>query len=254
VLTNNLTHDSTRTLGKVSVPAPRPDSLAVSGLMVYRDTPLAHVRAGVPFTLAGVRFDPRGEQAVEIHAGEQLPLVYQIWLPQSDLKASAPSTQVASSPKMIHVHYLMGQVNQAAVGQNRINQDEELEVKNFDRARNLLNGHTLSTAELAPGTYRLVVTLDESGSPQPAYATMIVRIIPSEIPVMMWSAYSSDQQHPASLDDLYRGLAAEAQGDNPAAAACYRRVLALHPGLKDAQLRLDALTQTVSRSVPHGGH
>lgn len=254
VLTNNLTHDSTRTLGKVTVPAPRPDNLGVSGLMVYRDTPLAHVRAGVPFTLAGVRFDPRGEQTVEIHAGEQLPLVYQIWLPQREPKALTPSTGVASSPKVIHVHYLMGQVNQSAVGQNRVNEDEELEVKNFDRAGNLLNGHTLNTAELATGTYRLVVTLSESGSPQPAYATMIVRILPSETPVMMWSAYSSDNQHPASLDDLYRGLAADAQGDIPEAEACYKRVLVLHPGLKDAQLRLDALSRTVSQRIPDARH
>jgi len=98
------------------------------------------------------------------------------------------------------------------------------------------------------------VTLSESGSPQPAYATMIVRILPSETPVMMWSAYSSDNQHPASLDDLYRGLAADAQGDIPEAEACYKRVLVLHPGLKDAQLRLDALSRTVSQRIPDARH
>jgi hypothetical protein len=72
---------------------------------------------------------------------------------------------------------------------------------------------------------------------------MTVRVVPSQVQVDMWTAYSDDQRHPLWQDDLLRGIAAEAQKDNVEAAAAYRRVLALNPNSADAQKRLNALNQ-----------
>ena len=250
VLTNNITRNSTRTLGKVSVPAPQPDNVAVSGLMVYRDSPIQGGGAQLPFTLAGLRFSPRGEQTVEIHAGEKLPLAYQIWLPTRDYASATPA--VGGTPKTVHIHYILGRVTEAVGTKNRVDEDEDVEVKNFDAAGNLANGHMLDTTSLPGGTYRLVVTVTEPGSSHAAYASMAVKIVPSEIPVAMWSAYSSQQQHPLWQDDLLRGLAAEAQGDKAEAAACYRRVLATHPDVTDAQDHLKAVSKLLDQHDPVG--
>ena len=108
----------------------------------------------------------------------------------------------------------------------------------------------LDTTALAQGTYRLVVRATESGSPHSAFATMTVKVVSTPEATDMWSAYSDDQQYPQWQDDLLRGLAAEAQNDNPAALAAYRRSLALKPGSVEVKSRLDLLTQRLARQEP----
>jgi GWxTD domain-containing protein len=237
VLTNNITHDSTRTSAKISVPSRQADAIAMSGLIVYGGRALQTSRPQLPFTLAGLRFPPRGEQVVEIHAGERLPLVFQLWLPQT-----APATTPAA-PASVHLHYTLGSVASSSADASRIEEDQDAPATDADHAGNLVTGKTLDTTNLRPGTYRLVVRATASGSPHSAFATMTVRVVPSQVQVDMWTAYSDDQRHPLWQDDLLRGIAAEAQKDNVEAAAAYRRVLALNPNSADAQKRLNALNQ-----------
>jgi GWxTD domain-containing protein len=245
VLTNNITHDSTRTSAKISVPSRQADAIAMSGLIVYAGRALQMSKPQLPFTLAGLRFPPRGEQVVELHAGERLPLVFQLWLPQT-----GPATTPAIH-NSIHLHYVLGSVASSSADASRIEEDQDAPATDADHAGNLVTGKTLDTTNLRPGTYRLVVRATETGSPHSAFATMTVKVVPSQVPVDMWTAYSDDQRHPLWQDDLLRGIAAEAQKDDVEAASAYRRVLALNPSSADAQKRLNALTQKVAQHSPN---
>lgn len=246
VLTNQLTHDSTRASTRVSVPAQQPESLNMSALMVYRGKPLQTLQDQLPFTLSGLRFAPRGQQMVEVHAGERLPLVFQLWLPPT----SATAIPAGGKVPIIHMHYTLGSVALSGGGQGRIDEDQEVQASDVDSVGNLVTGKSFDTSDLATGSYRLVVRATESGSPHSAYATMTVKVVSSQEPTEMWSAFSADQDHPRWQDDLLRGLAAEAQKDDQGAAAAYRRALALKPGSAEVQTRLDLLTQRLARQEP----
>ena len=248
VLTNNLTHASSRTSSRVSVPSVTSDAIAISGLMAYRGRPLQTPREQLPFTVAGLRFAPRGEQQVELHAGESLPLVYQLWLPQREKIVASPVA--AGTQQTVHLHYTLGTVALSGGDPDRIEEDQDVPVTDVDRAGNLVNGHSLDTMNLQQGTYRLVVRATESGSAHSAYATMTIKIVPALIPVEMWTAFGDEQQHPLWQDDLLRGLAAEAMENDLEATACYRRVLAAKPDVVDAQNRLDALTKKATSRAP----
>jgi hypothetical protein len=176
-----------------------------------------------------------GPGTVQLHAGERLPLVYQIWFP-----ASEAQTKPVEPAKRVHVHYLIGSVGSSA-GVTPLEEDEEVEVKNLDTAGNLLTGHTLDTSQLTQGAYRLVVKVTEPGTPRAAYATMTVKVFSGDVPVAMWSAYGDEGAHPAWQQDLLRGIAAESEGDAKEAEQCYRRALSANADATDARTRLNAL-------------
>lgn len=249
-LTNDIAHDSTRASQKIIVPAKQPNNVGISGLMAYRDRPLQTPREQLPFTMAGLRFPPRGEQTVELHPGENLPLVYQLWLPQQDL----PKTLLAKNakPQTIHVHYTLGTVSASSGDPNRIDEDQEVSTSDADSGGNLVTGRTLDTTSLQQGIYRLVVRVTDPSSPQSAYAAMTIKIISPQSPVEMWTAFGDEKTHPGWQDDLLRGIAAEALNDVQEASACYRRVLAAKPDAVDAQNHLDALNRKIAQHTPGG--
>jgi GWxTD domain-containing protein len=237
-LTNNLTHEGTRATRKVTVPSVHPDSVGISDLVAYTSpSPVADPGGLAPFSVSKLRFTPRGPQAVQIHAGDKLPIMYQIWFPQSDLKGQAPTT-----PKLVHVHYLIGSVVNS-VSRSPLEEDEDVEVKNLDAAGNLLTGRTVDTSHLEQGTYRLVAKVTEPGTPRSAFATMTIKVLPAEATIATWTAYGAESTHPEWQEDMERGVAAEALGNNKEAAACYRRALSANPAAVDAQTRLDALAK-----------
>ncbi len=240
-LTNNLTHEATRTRKQITVTGVHPESIGMSDLIAYATPgPVTDPDGQLPFTITKLRFTPRGPQAAQIHIGEKLNLAYQIWFPLADVMG-AP----ASTPKMVHVHYLLGSVAGSA-GRPPLEEDEDVEVKNLDAAGNLLTGRTLDTSKLEQGTYRLVAKVTEPGTPRSAFATMTVKVLPPEATVSMWTAYGPESLHPLWSEDAQRGVAAEAMGNNAEAEACYRRALALKPDATDIQARLDAVIKKES--------
>jgi GWxTD domain-containing protein len=243
VMTNELTRDSARASTRVSVPARQADTIAMSGLMVYRGNALKTSHDQLPFTLAGLRFPPRGEQLVELHPGESLPLVFQLWLPPTN----AAAIPTGAKAPIVHIHYTLGSVALSGAGGGRIDQDQDVLASDVDTVGNLVTGNNLDTTALAQGTYRLVVRATESGSSHSAFATMTIKVVSMPEATEMWSAYSDDQQHPQWQDDLLRGLAAEAQQDNRAALAAYQRALAMKPGSGEVQTRLDLLNKKLAK-------
>ena len=238
VLTNNLTHEGSRIRKTVTVADVHADGVGMSDLVAFTSpSPVADPEGQLPFSMSKLRFTPRGPQTVQIHEGEKLPLAYQIWFPFADLKgADQPA------PKKVHVHYLVGSV---ATGADRsaLEEDEDVEVKNLDAAGDLLTGRTVDTSRLSQGVYRLVAKVTEPGSPRSAFATMTVKVLPSDAPVAMWTAFGPESRHPVWQEDVQRGVAAEALGHSVEAAICYRRALAVKPDNADIQARLNALTK-----------
>jgi GWxTD domain-containing protein len=241
-LTNELTHEASKTRREVKVPAIAPGQIAISDLMAYRQpSPLQDKDGLLPFSIAGLRFTPNGPGAVQIHAGEQLPLVYQIWFPASEAASTRGAQPTPDAPvKRVHVHYLVGSVGSSA-GVTPLEEDEEVEIKNLDAAGNLLTGHTLDTSQLAQGAYRIVVKVTEPGTPRAAYATMTLKVFSGDVPVALWTAYGDEGAHPVWQQDLLRGIAAESEGDMKEAELCYRRALSANADASDARTRLNAL-------------
>ncbi len=248
ILTNEITHESTRASQHVVVPSPQPDSLGVSGLMAYQGRALQTSREQLPFTLAGLRFPPRGEQLIELHQGDKLPLVYQLWLPRP-VQATVGANAKAAA-RTIKVHYTLGSVALSSGDPSRIEGDEDVSTADADDAGNLVSGYTVDTANLRQGTYRLVLRAIDPAAPRAAVASMTVRVLPSEAPVDVWTAFGDDKLHPEWQDNLLRGIAAEALEHPDEATGYYRRVLAAKPDATDAQSHLDALLKKSEHKSP----
>ena len=238
-LTNNLTHEATRASRKVTVPTVHADTIGMSDLVPFAmPSPTADPGGQLPFSVSKLRFNPRGPQIVQIHIGDKLPLMYQLWFPLADLKGADQSTA-----KTVHVHYIVGAINGSASGREPLEENEDVEVKNLDTAGNLLTGRTVDTSRLGQGTYRLVAKVTEAGTPRSAFATLTIKVLPPEVTIPIWTAFGPESSHPAWQEDAQRGVAAEVLGNNAEAAACYHRALAIKPDSTDIQARLQALTK-----------
>jgi GWxTD domain-containing protein len=228
-LTNNLNLQAHRWRNHIEVPAPRPDKLQLSDLLVYKTDSVAPDPVGeLPFNLAGVRFTPQAAQAVSVHSGDRIPLVFQIWLPHT---GNAPTTV-----KTVHLHYMYGSPSS---GSKPIEESsEDVDTANADAAGNLVTGHTVDIGNPAPGSYRVIVQATADSYPTPAFATLTVRVVPPEIPVERWTAHAGEQTPAQAADDLKRGLAAEAQGRDAEAELLYRSALKTAPSQMRAMVRL----------------
>lgn len=239
-LTNNLNLEAQRWRNHIEVPEPRPAKLGLSSLLVFKAKGATADPAGrLPFSLAGVRFAPQAAQTVSIHAGNDVPLVFQIWLPRPDTGASAV--------KKVHLHYLYGSV--AAGGAPLDEFDEDVDASNADADGNLVTGHTMPSADLATGSYQLVVKATADNDPTPAFSTLTVRVVPQETAVDQWTAHSSEQTAQESADDLKRGLAAEALGRNAEAETMYGGALKTDPAQLRAFVRLAAVLSAEGKTA-----
>ena len=220
-LTNNLNQIATRQQVSVTVPEFGSGKLAFSAPLAYASPAAVKDPSGqLPFSIAGLRFTPRGAQNVSIRQGERLPLVFQLWLP--------PDADVPSAPERIHLHYVFGSL--AASHEEASQEDEDVDAGNRDKAGNLLTGHTLDTSALMPGSYKVVVSAKQEGEARAAYATLNLHVVSPADYVETWTAYGPSSAAGEAFDDLKRGQSAEAQGRDLEAAAAFKRALTENPG------------------------
>jgi GWxTD domain-containing protein len=217
-LTNNVNHVATRQHMSVTVPAPKAEGIGMSELLQYA-APMAvpDPTNQLPFSLSKLRFTPRGVQSVYVRAGDKLPLVFQLWLDPRTSDASAAAEKV-------HLHYVFGSVT--ASHDSATEENEDIDASNRDKAGNLVTGHTVNTSNLTVGTYRLVVSATREGSKQPAYAAMTLHVQRVADYDDYWTAYGAAEPGGIALDDLKRGLSAEAQGKDAMAQELYAKSLA----------------------------
>lgn len=197
-LTNNLNLQAHRLSEKVVVPAPASSRLGVSEPVVYAGRPAQVETPSLPFTFSGVRFTPQAIHSVQIHPGDPLSLMFQLWLPKTSDGA------IQKQPVQLHYAFAAGSLTGKPIDES----DETVEAANFDAQGNLLTGHTLHTSNLAVGTYRLIIRATQAGS-APAASSLTVHVVPSDVLTGTWTAYGPPQP---SQDDSKRTLSAKAQG------------------------------------------
>ncbi len=234
-LTNNLDQIATRQHASITVPAPKSHGITISPLLAYMAPAATPDPAGtLPFSVSKLRFTPREAQSVYLRQGERLPLVFQLWLDPC-------AAGCVMSPKF-HLRYVFGAVT--ASHETPAEENEEIESSNRDTAGNLLTGHTVDTSSLTPGSYMLVVRANQDGTQQTATASMNVHIEPSNSHLEAWTAYGPAAPDGQAVDDLKRGLSAEAQGADAEAQSYYTQ--ALSEGLDNLRA-LDKLAALLSR-------
>jgi GWxTD domain-containing protein len=196
-LTNNLTLAAHRTVEPVVVPQPNHAALGISEPVVYSGNPIRDDGSTLPFSASNVRFSPHAVGAVALHAGDRVPVVFQLWLPKD------AAGKFKSAP--IQLHYLYG--SPGSGGKPIDESDETVDPSNADPAGNFVTGHVFQTGAMTGGNYRLVIRAMQEGS-APVYATMTLRVVPAETPVGVWTAYGPARP---DQDEQKRALSAKAQ-------------------------------------------
>jgi hypothetical protein len=234
-LTNNVNKIAIRQSTAVTVPAVVNSGIAISGLLAYsKPAGIPDPKNQLPFSGSHFRFTPLGAQNAYIRQGEHLPLVFQLWLD--------PKTTATATPEKIHLHYVFGSIT--ASHDSATQEDEDVDANNRDQAGNLLTGHTLDTSGLLPGAYKVVVSATREGEHKTAYATLNLHVAPYDNYVDNWTAYGPTDPAGEVVDDLKRGMAAEAQHADDEAQADYQRAVA--QGLGDVRA-LDRLAGLLTR-------
>jgi len=236
-LTNDLNHLAVRQRAEIIVPDPERAGFALSKVVVFSPQPPSHDPDGVlPFSVAGLRFVPKGVQQAALHPGEPLRLLFQVW--------SKPADPATREGHKVNVHYVYGTMQ---AGQQTHQEDEEIDATNFDASGTLLTGRTLPTEGLAAGNYRVVITATDEATQQKAYANLNFHIATDTETTDLWTAYDAvaDSKRGHAIDDYKRGLSAAIQGSNDGAATWFERSLADDPQYIPALTRLvDLLAQS----------
>ncbi len=214
-LTNDLTHTAVRQRVPVTVPDPAQSTWTISNLLAFSSRPPVHdPEATLPFSVAGLRFEPKGVQQVSLHTGEPLRLVFQLWS-----KPAAPATREGHK---IKIHYVLGTME---AGGEAHQEDEEIDAGNFDASGTMVTGHKLSTEDLIAGNYRVVITATDETTQQKAYAAMNLHVVSEAVPTGLWTAYDASEGagRGLAIDDYKRGLSAMMLGQNDNAITWLQR-------------------------------
>ena len=238
-LTNDLAHTATRESHLVAVPAIADAAWGISNILAFSpQPPIQDVTSKLPFSIAGIRFVPRGVDDVSLHAADPLHIVFQLWNKPAD-----PSTLPAHKIKMT---YSYGRLE---AGTPPVTDSEEIDASDFDEGGSLLTGHNASLAGLTPGTYRLVITAEDEATQRRTFAAMPFRIVNDNQATDIWTAYdtAAADGRTAAIDDYKRGLSAVAQTNNDAATSWFRM------SLKDDDHYVPPLTRLVDL-LSQGNH
>jgi GWxTD domain-containing protein len=196
-LTNNLTLAAHRVLQTVVVPQPSKSGLGISEPIVYSGNPMRDEGTTLPFSIANVRFSPRAVGTLTLHAGDHIPIIFQLWLPKD------ASGKLNTAP--IQLHYLYG--SPVSGGKAIDETDETVDPANADVAGNFVTGHVFQTDALAPGNYRMVIRATQAGS-APVFSTMTLHVVPADVAVGDWTAFGPPRP---DQDEQKRALSAKAQ-------------------------------------------
>jgi GWxTD domain-containing protein len=139
-----------------------------------------------PFTAAGFRFTPSSPDLTLI-PGQDLEFFYQIWAAAPDLSASPEDMQVEYS------YGRMGMHDTKSIKEN-------LARNQFDAHGAMINGKKISTADLAPGLYRMAITVTDPISHARTVASFQFRIAESNPSPPIW-----DVSDPQVSEDYQKG-------------------------------------------------
>jgi GWxTD domain-containing protein len=176
-----------------------------------------------PFSFSGVKLAISGADNTSLTAGDPVRVIYQLW-EQGD----AP---VLLKGKNLEVNYLIGQLGVTT----KKEQAQTIDRGGFDAHGNLLMGTDIPTADLHPGSYRLVVRVTDPESKESTTQAINFRLIGGDRHPL-WNLTAPTYTNSAdSVVNLYRrGLCALAQ-KQPQEAVAYLKQ-AIDAGKPDAAI------------------
>lgn len=183
--TDEIKHTSFPAEREVVVPSRPSEGMRITEVVPFSEATTT-VSSLFPFTAAGVRFTPSSPDLTLI-PGQDLEFFYQIWASTSDLSPSTEDLQVE------YGYGRMGMHDTKSI-------KESLARNQFDSHGAMINGKKISTADLAPGTYRMAITVTDPTSHARSVAGFQFHIAESNPSPPIW-----DVSDPEASEDYQKG-------------------------------------------------
>ena len=165
---------------EVAVPDPHAASLQISNLIPFSDArmiPPQKTGGTLPFSGAGVKFNPLAGQETVLVQGQALKFFYQVW--------TSSATGAMRTEKKLQVDYVYGRLDDP--GSNKTIHDE-IPLNQLDAGGSVINGKQIPTVELSPGNYRLAMTLRDPESGAKVYGALTFAVNPTVAAIPAWDA------------------------------------------------------------------
>jgi len=169
-----------------------------------------------PFTLGGLKFVPLGTNPLTLAPDEPMQIAYQIW--------ARPQDPATYADQKMTVEYAVGRP--AVVG-STIRVSENIAKDQFDPTGSLVSGKKLPLEGQPAGNYMMSISINQSGTPQPAFSTLAFSVSPGAATPDVWDLIDSTLAKDAAsgLVDSERALCLLAQGKADEARPWFRRAL-----------------------------
>jgi GWxTD domain-containing protein len=176
-----------------------------------------------PFSFTGVKIPVAGADNLILSGGDPVRVIYQLW--------EQPGSPVSLKGKNLDVSYLIGQLGVTAKEEKA----QTIDRSRFDLQGNLLMGTDLSTSDLHPGNYRLVIKITDPENNESTSQAINFRLTGGDHQQVWRLTNPSYTSNADSVVNLYRrGLCALAQ-QQPQIAVAYLKQ-AVDAGTPDAAM------------------
>jgi len=174
VFTNQLTKQSFTQTRPIIVPEFHHALSMSQVLFLATENPKRDSDAASPFTFSGIKLSPLGSDNIAIKPGTPLRLLFQVW--------EDPASPASLEAKKLDVMYIVGHLSSSV----RKQEEQTLERSSFDPNGNLLVGRDISTTDLPPGNYRLVVRVTDPETHETSTQALGFQIIDADV-FRMWT-------------------------------------------------------------------
>ncbi len=231
VLSNLLKQTAFRAEKEVVIPEVPPNGMRITPLVPFSSMEAVDPAGPslIPFSAAGVKFDPLIGQELNLAPGQDLKIFYQIWAPAND-----PGTYQG---KKLVLDYVYGRLG--VRGDSKVLR-EDVQKQQFDRSGSLVNGKKIPLADLPDGNYLLTVNLSDPQTQQKANATLGFRVSATSNSTPAWDIYDEEagEDPRKGLADYQRGLCYLAFGEKERAVEWFQKALQKNPTDEQARAKL----------------
>src|SRR6187402_2647178 len=175
-LTNQISHQTFQQTKAVLVPA-YDHPLAISSVFfAANETPGKDYAGNLPFSYSGLKLTPVGSDNTSVTQGDPLRMIFQLW------EAAGNPSELRG--KTLEINYVIGQLG----SQEKQEEQQTVDRSDFDAAGNLLIGRDFRTDILRPGSYRLIIKVENPEDHNTVYQSLSFRVAPaSPAPPALWT-------------------------------------------------------------------
>ncbi len=219
-LTDLLRNAAYRREVQVAIPEVQPGELQVSNLVPFTDASMIEPgQQTLPFSGAGVQFVPMAGQELQLTQGRELKFFYQVW--------DAPAGNVSRAGKKLDVDYSFGRMG----AKDTKTLHDEIPLDQLDPGGSVLNGKKIPTVDLAPGNYRLVMTLRDPDSQAKTYGSLSFSVLTASTASPAWDVSDEGlaERAKSGTADFQRATCYQALGDRDHALEWFQKAYAKSP-------------------------